>query len=67
MGNLTNLVAFVDKAGEWWYNVPILSQGNLEERGNAGMTGYSLVFMLLLEIERLRAELQKYKDNETKN
>lgn len=31
------------------------------------MTGYSLVYLLMQEIERLKAELQKYKDNENKN
>lgn len=31
------------------------------------MTGYSLVWQLLKEIERLKAELQSYKDKETKN
>lgn len=35
--------------------------------GTAIMTGYSLVYLLMQEIERLKAELQKYKDNENKN
>jgi uncharacterized small protein (DUF1192 family) len=31
------------------------------------MTGYSLVYLLMQEIERLKAELQAYKDKEDKN
>lgn len=31
------------------------------------MTGYGLVYLLMQEIERLKAELQVYKDKEKKN
>ena len=31
------------------------------------MTGYNLVFLLLKKIEELQKELQKYKDQDTKN
>jgi len=31
------------------------------------LTGYNLVFLLLQKIEELQKELQKYKDQDTKN
>ncbi len=31
------------------------------------MSGYTLVWLLLQEIERLKAELQSYKDKQSKN
>lgn len=31
------------------------------------MNGYTLVWLLLQEIERLKAELQSYKDKQNKN
>ncbi len=31
------------------------------------MTGYALVLLLLQKIDELQKELQKYKDNESKN
>lgn len=48
------------------YNEPILSR-KYQRKEDINMTGYGLVYLLMQEIEKLKAELQMYKDQEHKN
>ena len=50
-----------------YYNKSNLLKGNTGERRNSIMTGYAFVLLLLQKIDELQKELQKYKDNESKN